>query len=192
LSVRPGVAALALLLLVGALAAPGATSAQDHWKRTSISIPDSTAAGEWDGTWWYVNRDAKLALWIQTVDGKPQVKVQFENLKAIENFTSDWSGIARYTTHNGAGNFALKLSEADANTIKADWDWTFVVGRSTRQERGKVTIFRSGTGRQLVVRFDSFEFYIGPVDEIRWQKADQALTFRKASKRQIRWEELPF
>ena len=86
----------------------------------------------------------------------------------------------------------IATTEADANTIKADWNWTFVVGRSTRLERGALTMFRTGTGRQLVALFDSYEFYIGPVGETRWQKADLAWTFRKASKRLVEWSELPF
>ena len=60
------------------------------------------------------------------------------------------------------------------------------------RQRGEVTIFRTEAGHHLVVHFDKFEFFIGPLTEDWWQPARQSWTFRKSSKRLVRWEELPF
>jgi hypothetical protein len=87
----------------------------------------------------------------------------------------------------------LQASQRDANSIKGRWEWSLEVGTAARKQRGDVSLYRSGNGRSLVVHFDTCEVYIGPRDQPdSWRPIQESLTFRKASKRLVRWEELPF
>jgi hypothetical protein len=185
------------IVIVAAAALPSAlvlaqSNRRNTFGHTDLRVPKPTDAGEWDGTWWYVNRDARMAIWLRTVDGLPELKFQFMSLSAPEGFATDWNAHSEYETRNAAGLFDLQIDERDANTIKGTWNWTLDTDDSARRQRGEVTIFRTGSGRQLVVYFNRFEFSIGRKDQEKWQPARQSWTFRKASKRLVLWDELPF
>jgi hypothetical protein len=188
----PAILVVASLVAAGLVAFPVLGQKKDIWGIHGLRVPEPTNDGVWDGTWWYVNRDSKVAMWIRTVDGTPEVKFQYANRMASEMFTTDWNAQADYSTYNGTGSFAMTFTERTADSIKAGWDWVLVVGKTNRKQRGKIRVFRTGTGRQMVMHFTEFEFAIGPIDTAPWQAAEQAWTFRKASKRLVRWEELPF
>ena len=71
-----GAVGVALVLLcalpvVGQVTNPG---------RQGTMIPERTDAGEWYGTWYYVQRDFKMAMWIRMEDGSPQVMVPRQRL----------------------------------------------------------------------------------------------------------------
>ena len=78
-------AALAIVVATPLVAQP---SPAPH---RSVRIAERTDAGDWDGTWWYVSRDAKMALWIRTVDGVPELRFQYASKNAPEGFVTDWN-----------------------------------------------------------------------------------------------------
>lgn len=164
----------------------------ERFARTGVRIPDPTEAGVWDGTWWYLSRDAEIAIWLRTENGKPELKLRYASRFAPEDFTTDWNGSAEYETKDGQGVFALHLDERDENSLKGTWDWKLDLPNSGRIETAKVELYRSGTGRQLVIRFDEMKLVLIRGDRESTIPIKQALTFRKASKRLLRWEELPF
>ncbi len=183
--------ALALIAAIALLA--GALShAQDVSGQTTLAYPERTDAGEWQGTWYYVSRDAKIAIWIRVTDGLPEAMMQYFGIGAAEQFITDWNGHAEYDFKNRyKGVFDMKLLERDENTIKGRWEWTLEKD-TTRIERGDFTMYRAGYGRSFIMRFDNYEriFITGDHEQV-W-RTDQALSFRKISKRLARWEELPF
>ena len=66
------------------------------------------------------------------------------------------------------------------------------IGGSARIQEGDYTLYRAGDGRAMVLDFSSFEQRIekpGP-DEVA--TGDPSWTFKKASKRHVLWDELPF
>jgi hypothetical protein len=185
--------ALALVAITAGVALSGPQTNRPELKVT-MSVPERTDLGEWDGTWWYKSRDRRMAIWLRTVDGMPEFKIKFVSLRQPEGFETDWNGVSDYITKgDGVGRFELHATQRDANSIKGRWDWALEKGTAARKQRGDVTLYRAGNGRSLVVHFDSCEIYIGPRDQPEnWRPIQESLTFRKASKRLVRWEELPF
>jgi hypothetical protein len=96
---RRNVAVLCSVLIAG-FAAPGYAPAQSRSQyvgRTTVTAPDRTDAGEWDGTWFYVTRARKMALWIRTEDGQPRMKLRLLGQSGgLESFTTDWDSQAEY------------------------------------------------------------------------------------------------
>jgi len=185
---------VATLLFLALLAAP--LSAQLGFEpkgEVSRFVPPRDDAGSWDGTWWYVNRDSKIALWIRTESGSPQVKLRFMSTSAPEGFETDWNGLSDYITKIGPGKFRLTLGERDANTIRGQWDWTLSAPESARIETGTFSIHRTNRGRQLALVFDELLRTMrrdGKPDDVF--SSAPSLTFFLASKRQVLWDELPF
>jgi hypothetical protein len=185
------VAALTALLLLPAVSAQDART--DRFQRRDLAIPDRTDAGVWEGTWYYISRDQKIALWIRTTDGLPEMQMQYFGFIMAEHFVTDWQGHADYDVKGRhLGQFDLAVTERDANTIKGSLDWTLRVGDITRSETGNFTMYRAGHGRGIVMRFDDYERVETTGTERRSWRPGQSWTFRKASKRLVLWEELPF
>ena len=52
---------------------------RDPMGPTAVIVPERTNQGNWDGTWVYVNRDARYALWMRTgEDGRPEIRLKFQ------------------------------------------------------------------------------------------------------------------
>ncbi len=178
---------LALALATAIVALPTAL-AQDFSGRMGLSLPDRNDAGTWDGTWYYMTRDTQVALWIRSHGRAPEVRLQYHH--ETEGFLTDWSGQARYTASGKPGVFSMTLSERDPNTIRAKWFWE--LGRDVRRrtESAWVTLYRAADGRSLVMNFEELERALG--DSGPRLAYEQVWVFRKASNREVRWEELPF
>jgi hypothetical protein len=174
------------------LAAALPVASQGFPGSTTLVYPERTDAGEWFGTWYYISRDAKIAIWIRTTDGLPEVKMQYFAFGTAEQFETDWQGHAEYEfKRRYPGVFDMKIEERDADTIKGRWEWTLEM-ENTRIERGDFTMYRAGHGRSFVMKFDNYErIVIVDGHESVW-RTDQVLSFRKISKRLARWVELPF
>lgn len=175
---------------------PGGTRLPPEAAASSLAPPpprpERSDAGTWDGTWFYVSRDTRAALWIRTVDGRPEVSLQYLGVSSLEGFKTDWSGHADYFHDDGRGIFDLTVLEADANTMRVHWEWT-LERRSTRRETAEITIYRTGEGRELVLAFDSSERRIvGPAGDEQALPPRWFWAFRKASYGLALWEELPF
>lgn len=162
--------------------------------RSKILLPEPTDAGEWNGTWYYRNRDARFALWFRTAaDGSPEMKLQYLGLMlSPEGFVTDWKTRATYNVKDRVATFALDVRERGANRIEGTWDWKLALFDSGRFETAEITIYRAGDGRQLVMFFHNFNKTIKRGSAISSIDTDQAWTFRKASKRLVLFDELPF
>jgi hypothetical protein len=158
-----------------------------------VIVPQRTDAGNWDGTWVYVNRDARYALWLRTtVEGRPEARLRYESTSSQEKFETGWDGKVTYALSGQPVTFAMLFERADANVLAGTWDWDAEFGRSARKETGTFEAFRAGDGRALVLRFKSYERMVRRKDNVRRTEALPIWTFRKVSKRQALWDELPF
>ena len=189
-------ASIALLAGVAAAQEPPVKTSPDErftdWGRETHTVPVASNQGVWDGTWFYVNRDVRLAMWIKTEAGTPQVKLRYNSMNTGEGFETDWSGKADYQVRDAVAKFDLGLARRDADVIEGHWEWALKAGSSLRLEEGDYRMYRAGDGRFLALVIDSLTKTLrsGGKDEV--YKVPLSWTFRKASKRLVLWDELPF
>ncbi len=160
--------------------------------RQAVNQPVPTDKGVWDGTYFHVNRDAQMGLWVRTVDGAPVFRLQYFGVGTNEQFATEWDGHSDYTVKGAPGRFDLVVEEGDAVSARGRWSWVLEFADSGRTEEGQVKIYRTGDGRQLVFDFQEFMRTIRRGDQVNHYPAPQVLTFRKISKRELLWDELPF
>ena len=190
---------LAGLLVAGIAAAEGTeppvvASPEEQftdWGRVTHSVPLASNEGDWDGTWFYVSRDRRMALWIKTENGAPKVKLHYQSLASTEAFETDWDGNASYEVHEAQGTFSLGIKKRDANTVEGHWDWQLAAGKGTRLESGDYRMYRTGDGRYLAMVFDDLRRQSRGSRQNEYGGA-VSLTFIKVSKRLALWDELPF
>lgn len=197
-------AAVALVLLGAVCAALPGPSAQSkpqpgrlnqEWTphgrvETNLGIP--TRKGSWDGTWFYVNRDMRLALWFRTVGGKLQGRMQYQSTAAPEAFETDWTGTATYYVAGKPATFKLIFDKVTADKIEGRWDWDVQFEDSGRSEKGTFTLQRVNEGRDLGFAFSEFRRELRRGTEVKVYELPQAWVFTKGSKRTVLWDELPF
>ena len=193
--------ACAMLLVIAGLTAALAqgpkpedlpTYHDPQYGRAAVMVPDPTTAGTWDGTWIHVNRDTRIAMWMRTVDGRPEAKLQYQSTSSPESFETDWNGKARYTLGGNPATFELKLTGRERDRLEGTWNWDVQFEDSGRTETGSFSVHRTGDGRALVVRFHDFERAIRRREDVRRAKATPVWGFTKVSKRLALWDELPF
>jgi len=160
--------------------------------RGRVFVPAPTSEGNWDGTWMYKSRDFYLALWARSVDGKPELKLQYMGLATPEAFETDWSGDAVYYVAGEQATFHLAVEEGGADRFRGRWDWDVQFQDSGRTERGSFEGYRSGDGRTLNLEFDKLERIISRLGKEKHLVASPVWSFRKVSRRLIRWDEIPF
>ncbi len=160
-------------------------------ERVLVGIPERTDRGNWDGTWLYVSRDGRLALWMRTSEGKLEAKFRYESYRAAETFETAWDGRADYEAQNHPGTFAVTIEEADADTARGTWLWELKLPGATRFERGRFTLYRADDGRTLVVHFSHYEKKIRRGEREGGFEGEHVIVFRKLSKRLVLWDELP-
>ena len=153
---------------------------------------EPTTAGSFDGTWMYVNRDSRYALWIRTKDGVPQVKLQYQSLSTPEAFESDWDGKAVYYLAGNPVNFDLKLGKATKDQILGTWSWDLKIDASARHENADVVIYRTHYGRTILMDFQNFVRTVTRNGKDAVMKTPINWTWNKVSKRELLWDELPF
>jgi hypothetical protein len=191
--------ALVVFAAILALAAFGAreASAQATSLDTKpvVAIPEETGAGIWEGTYVYLCRDFKLALWIRTRDGVPEMKFRYHSIQLPEEFETDWNGKATYYMGGRPGTFELAYKSRDEKRIEAGWHWQIESADEGRTEDASFLAYRAGVGRNIVFKFDKFEKELRRKDSVRRIPfvPPPVWTFRKVSKRtDVLWEELPF
>jgi len=160
--------------------------------RVGLMKSDPTNAGTFDGTWMYVNRDSRFALWVRTKEGKRQAKVQYQSLAGPEAFETDWDGRVTYYMAGHPVTFELKLARADADRLSGAWDWVLEIGNSARIEHAKVDVYRTGWGRTLQMDFADYEKIVRRNGVDQTAKAPVSWAWIKVSKRELLWAELPF
>jgi len=160
--------------------------------RQLLKKADPTTAGSFDGTWMYVNRDMRWALWARTKDGVPQVRLQFQSLANPEAFETDWDGKAVYYLAGTPVSFELKLGAANADQILGTWSWTLKLEGTGRVETADIVIHRTGYGRTLLLDFQNYQKIITKGGKDQVVRMPVAWTWTKLSKRELLWDELPF
>ena len=181
-------AALSIAALAGAaLAQPGPARTQ------AVYLPEDTGAGDWPGTYLYISRDVKVAMWIRLRDGIPEIKVRYLSMQAPETFETDWKGDASYTFSGLPGTFALRLQKRGERTIEGTWRREVADPRMGLLEEGTFSLYRTGNGRAIVMKFDKLDLEIRDRGiPRRVSLAPVGWTFWKYSKRSdALWDELP-
>lgn len=163
-----------------------------EYGRTARKIIEPSHEGIWDGTWMYVNRNARMVMWIKTEDGLPQVKFQYLSTSSSEGFVTDWTTRAEYEMPRANGKFSMNVKKRDAKVIEGRWEWRLDSENSSRTEEGDYRIYRTGDGRFFVIDFVEYrKTLVGKRGE-RVFTTHPAWTFQKVSKRLVLWDELPF
>jgi len=172
-----------------------ATSGERYtdWGRETHTVPSPSTEGHWDGTWFYISRDQRFALWFKTEDGVPQVKLRYASMNSGEGFETDWTGTSDYQLPSAAGHFSLGITRKGKDEIDGRWEWLLKAGKGIRLEEGDYRMYRTGDGRFLALVFDEMTRTVnGGKGKNKVYKSSTAWTFRKASKRLVLWDELPF
>jgi hypothetical protein len=182
-----------VLAVLTALFLPALCGAQEHmtmFGRTSVASAERTDAGDWDGTWVYVSKRRRIALWIRSGDGGPELKLRM-NEKGTDILT-DWEGHAEYVSRNRPGKFSLQVDQRDEDTISGRWIWRIGTDAAGRQETADFTMHRAGRGRRLVMRVENWSTENWGGFEEKYGLPLQVWSFQKASRRMALWGELPF
>ncbi len=161
-------------------------------ERILVGKGEPTNAGTFEGTWLYVNRDARFAMWTRVKDGVPQVKLQYQSLADPEAFETDWDGKALYYLAGSPVTFELKLGASTPDRIVGTWSWVAEVGGTGRRESADIVIFRTGYGRTLVMDFPNYQLTITKGGKNMITKPPVVWSWVKISKRELLWDEMPF
>jgi len=160
--------------------------------RQLIQKDDETTAGSFDGTWMYVNRDLRFALWIRTKEGVPQVRLQYQSLANPEAFETNWDGKALYYMAGSPVTFEFTLGPSTADRIVGKWAWDATIGNSARRETADIVLYRTVFGRTVLMDFQNYEKRITDGGRNKIMKAPVVWNWVKISNRELLWDELPF
>lgn len=160
--------------------------------RSTRKTIEASNEGIWDGTWFYVSRNARMVMWIKTEDGVPQVKFQFLSYASAEGFVTDWDGNAEYEQVSSNGTFSLNIKKRDVDVIEGHLAWRLDGQNTSREEEADYRMYRTGDGRYFVMDFDSYRKTLSGKKGKRVSETHPSWTFQKASKRLVLWDELPF
>lgn len=161
-----------------------------------VAAPDELPMEGWPGSWLHNSRDYKFALFVrQEDDGVPGIRVQYDSLLRVEKFTTDWNGLAEYFVTGRPARFELKITGMQDERVLGTWYWEFPTAGGTRmRQTGEFTLYRTGDGRRARLEIPGLQrvrYDPETGDEIT-RALPINISFRKASKRIVRWEELPF
>ncbi len=178
------------------LAPPARAQMATHFDtKAGVLVPEDTGAGVWDGTYAFVCRDFRIALWIRMRDDKPEMKLRYHSLQAAESFETDWDGRATYYLAGAPATFEIAYKSRNARRIEGSWHWVAQATGSERIDDTVFSVFRSGWGRSAVFKFDKMERQVRRGNGVKiYPTAPPPIwTFRKVSKRvDVLWEEIPF
>jgi hypothetical protein len=161
--------------------------------RKAMLVAERTDAGDWYGTWYYKTRSIRVVMWIRAgQDELPEYRLQYQSLSSPESFMTDWNGLAEYSVRGNQAVYNLKPTSRDENVIKATLHWDLQFDSSGRTRSGDVEMYRGRNGRVLVMMFPDQKLTVKKKGKIASSEATLAWTFLKASKRTVRWEEIPF
>ena len=161
----------------------------------SAAEPAKTDEGNWDGSWFYINLDVQFGFFMRTQDALPELSVEYRSRYSPESFRTDWTGKSSYFLGGRPASFEMRITERDANEIKGTWRWEKFQGRARTLETGNFTLYRSGDGRKLVLKMEDLQriTYDPDTDEETARRSvPRVWGFPKASRRIVRWVELPF
>ena len=158
----------------------------------AIMKSDPTNAGSFDGSWMYVNRDSRFAMWIRTKNGKRQVRLQYQSLASPEAFETDWDGKSIYYMGGKPVTFELKLTDQTADKLSGSWAWVLKFETSGRVETADVVLYRTMYGHTMNMDFNNYAKTLTRSGVDRTVKVPTSWSWTKVSKREILWQEMPF
>jgi hypothetical protein len=177
-------------ILLGVLVITAGAVFAEELSDAESRAPVRTDEGNWDGTWYYKSRVEKMALWIRTERGKPEIRLQYQSMIAPDTFETDWTGKADYFIAGRPASFSLELTEWDENTLRGTWDWSVPIPGRARSETATLKIYRGGDGRRLIMIFEDHVRVETRGGTENRRMSSFSWGFRKASKRHVLWEEL--
>ena len=165
-----------------------------YYGRTAMYAGDPTTAGDWAGTWMYVWRDGRMALWLRTgADGAPEGRLQYQSTAGPETFETDWKGKATYYLSGQPATFEMRFARRERDEITGRWDWRVEFADSGRSETGDFRIYRVGNGRLLAFEFQKgYEKGVRRGINVSKSVVPPVVNFVKASRRIVLWDELPW
>jgi hypothetical protein len=105
---------------------------------------------------------------------------------------TDWNGMAEYSVRGNPAVYNLKPTSRDENLIKATLHWDLQFDLSGRTRSGEVEMYRGRNGRVLVMKFPDQKLTVKKKEKLATTETTTAWSFLKASRRMVRWEEIPF
>lgn len=181
---RVGCIAIVAMVLTPCLAQPEARPAPR---------PEMTTEGTFAGTWVYVSRERRIAMWIRLDDaGRPEARFQVFGVGIGESFRTDWTGRAEYVLAGAPAKFEAVARERDPDRVLGTWNWSVQGENAGRLERGSFEMYRTEDGRKIALVFPDFERSVRDGDREKMWSQPHTIAFIKVSKRLVQWEELPF
>jgi hypothetical protein len=185
--------AIVCVSLLAALPAPRAQTHLSMFGKTSVDKPEAGTAGDWPGTWYYASRIRRMAVWVRDEGGEPRIMMQIQGSgHPSEALLTGWDGSAAYDVGGIPGTFQLTIDRSDATTIEGTWFWEWGTPLDGKRETAEFTIYRFGDGRQLVWLLKNFHEQHWGDAEYEIKQPEMVWVFRKASRREALWGELPF
>ncbi len=155
-------------------------------------IPVPTSEGTFMGTWFYVDRDMRFAIYFREEEGKIQAKLRWE-IYHSEMFETDWDGKCTYMYEGNEGNVHLDIANPEnKDQLEGKWSWRLGSGTGERIEEGTFTIYRSEKGLKLAWIMPDWSQRFKSGEKEKKYKYEQMHILRKASNRLIQWDEIPF
>ena len=158
-----------------------------------IVVPEMTTDGEWNGSWARSSPNERIALFVRGDAAAPEIRVRYRDLRRPDAFETDWSGRASYHVEGDEAEFSLQITERDKDRIRCVWKRSVPWAGGVETESATVTIFRTDDGRKLAVTFEDLH-RLRSQEGVEPRSIAQARlwTFRKVSRRVVRWEEILF
>lgn len=191
---RLALGSLGLAFLLALAAGTTARADRGFYGSTGVYAGDPTTTGDWNGTWMYVWRDGRMALWIRDgKDGRPEARLEYQSTSNAETFGTDWSGKATYYLSGQPATFEIRLAERAKDEIAGRWEWRVEFPDSGRSEIGDFRMYRVGNGRLLAFEFQKgYAKTIRRHDRVTKLDTPPVFNFVKASRRLVLWDELPW
>jgi hypothetical protein len=177
-----------LAVLLAAIAVPPAIPAESD-------LPEGlTERGNWNGSWYLFNRDERIALFVRSENGAPQIRLRYQHRSRPDAFETDWEGSGAYFVSGQPATFELKIAEHSDTLIRGTLSWNFPLLAGSRETRsGEFKLYRTENGRKMLMDFDVMHFdLVRPESGTQSRSSFWRWVFLKASKRVALWEELPF
>ena len=188
-----GLICLLLLAFLSLTAVPLPAADESSPAALSNVLPeDASLDGNWHGTWIYVSREHRFALWVQMQGDHVEVRLRYQSMGSGESFQTDWNGQATYVVNRGNGTFSFDITKSDENLLFGDWFWRLEYPNSSRTETSPIRMYRIADGRMLRIEFPEFERTLVKRDKRTHSKVNHSWSFRKISRRILLWDELPF
>src|SRR5262249_10864407 len=158
-------------------------------------MPDATTEGTFEGTWYYVDPEFQIAIFISREGaGKLQIRYQLRDKGGTE-YETDATGSAKYVQAGGLVKVLFTGSAASNDRTVGRHERKIHTKKGTVTESSDFDMFRAERGKKLVLHYDDWK--VESTDTAGRKKTlestkDLFRIFRKASEIVIGFEEIPF